>query len=190
MRRARSRSEISTSPNEARSIALGIGCGTAKRSKPKPKPTVGADRQKWACEEFGGAELGDSRRVARLVCMGAALLAHVAGTITGAFRSPAERVAAYDFLSNAAVTLAALTLCIWNACAKRCADFEWVYVPIDGSSLALTDAFKTRGTGAVGTQEVLIHVGPRQRGAARARQGRAMKPHSLCGESLWCDWHG
>lgn len=33
-------------------------------------------------------------------------------------------------------------------------------------------------------QEVLINVGPRQRGAARARQGRAMKPHSLCGESL------
>jgi len=83
--------------------------------------------------------------------MGAALLAHVAGTITGAFRSPAERDAAYDFLSNVAVTLAALTQGIWNACAKRCAALEWVYVPIDGSSLALTDAFKTRGTGAVGT---------------------------------------
>ncbi len=34
---------------------------------------------------------------------------------------------------------------------RRCADFEWVYVPIDGSSLALRDPFSTRGTGAVGT---------------------------------------
>lgn len=85
--------------------------------------------------------------------MGAALLAHVAGTITGAFASEAERDGAYDFLSNTAVKLVALTMGIWSACAKRCEEFEWVYVPIDGSSLALTDAHKTRGTGAVGTHK-------------------------------------
>jgi len=95
--------------------------------------------------------LGDRRRVARLVRMGAALLAHAAGTITHAFGSAAERRGAYDLLACAAVTLAALTQAIWAACARRCVAYEWVYVPIDGSSLSMRDPFGTRGTGAVGT---------------------------------------
>ncbi len=40
--------------------------------------------------------------------MGAALLWHVAGTITAAFASESARDAAYAFLGNAAVTVAAL----------------------------------------------------------------------------------
>ena len=109
------------------------------------------DRGRWAREEFGSAELGDRRRVRRLDFMGAALLAHGAGTITGAFGSEAKRNAAYDFLSNSAVTLSAIAQAAWNACARRCASSEWVFVPIDGSSLAQTDAFRTRGTGPVGS---------------------------------------
>jgi hypothetical protein len=48
------------------------------------------------------------------------------------------------------VSLRAIATAIFDACAARCADFEWVYVPIDGSSLALQDPHKTKGTGPVG----------------------------------------
>ncbi len=127
-------------------------------------------------------KLGDYRRVKRLVSMGAALLANVAGTITGAFASEAERDGAYDFLSNSAVTRDALTLGIWSACAKRCAEFEWVYVPIDGDSLAPTDAHKTRGTGAVGT--------PKSHGlgfdvTTAIAVSAAGVPLGVCGQEFW-----
>jgi len=110
-----------------------------------------ADHRRWAVEEFGEAKLGDSRRVGRLLRIATALFAHVAGTVTASFGSQAERNGAYDFLGNAAITLFALTQAIWTACAKRCAPFEWVFVPVDGSSLGLLDPFHTRGTGRVGT---------------------------------------
>jgi hypothetical protein len=60
--------------------------------------------------------------------MATALLAHAAGTVTKAFATPKERRGAFDFLACAAVTVLALTQAIWAACARRCADFEWVYV--------------------------------------------------------------
>ena len=105
---------------------------------------------RWARSEVGAAALGDARRVQRAVVMLAALVAHTAGTVTAAFRTSAERRAAYDFLASAKVTVLALATAIWEACARRCDDFEWVYVPIDGSSLAFADPYKTRGTGAIG----------------------------------------
>lgn len=114
--------------------------------------------------------------------MGAALLAHVAGTITGTFASEAERDGAYDFLSNTAVKLVALTMGIWSACAKRCAEFEWVYVPIDGDSLAPTDPHKTRGTAAVGT--------PKSHGLGldvmtAIAVSAAGFPLGVCGQEFW-----
>ena len=133
-------------------------------------------------EEFGAAELGDRRRVARLVRMASALLAHTAGTITQAFGTPRERRGAFDFLASVAVTVLALTQAIWTACARRCADFEWVYVPIDGSSLALRDPFSTRGTGAVGT----LTAGGR---GLQVMTAIAVSPGGvglgLCGQHFW-----
>jgi len=51
-------------------------------------------------EEFGHAELGDSRRTARLVRMAASLAERPGGKVLEVFRSNAEQQGAYDFLSN------------------------------------------------------------------------------------------
>ncbi len=110
-------------------------------------------RTKWARGEVGGAKLGDARLVDRAILMLAALAAHVAGTVVGSFATEAARDAAYKFLSHAKVTVVALGLAIWNACARRCRELSWVYVAIDGSSISLTDAYRTRGTGPVGTHK-------------------------------------
>ncbi|MDP3275576.1 MAG: transposase DNA-binding-containing protein, partial [Deltaproteobacteria bacterium] len=54
----------------------------------------------WAHEEFGHAELGDSRRTARLVRRVASLAERPGGKVLDVFRSGAEQQAAYDFLDN------------------------------------------------------------------------------------------
>ncbi|MBK8696473.1 MAG: hypothetical protein IPN17_30460 [Deltaproteobacteria bacterium] len=60
---------------------------------PAPRP---GEARRWAVEEFGAAELGDRRRVARLVRMASALLAHTAGTITQAFGTPRSDEGPFD----------------------------------------------------------------------------------------------
>ena len=103
------------------------------------------------------------RNVARLVGLIAALASHVAGTVASAFGSRADRHGAYVWLANAGVGLTDLAQAIWIARARHCAKHAWVYVPIDGSSLALRDPHGTRGTG---------HV------ESRAAQGRGVIVHS------------
>jgi hypothetical protein len=137
---------------------------------------------KWAKAELGAAKLGDARLVRRASAMLAALAAHVAGTVVASFFTEAERDAAFKFLSNAAVTVAALAQAIWNACARRCREHACVFVAVDGSSLTLTDAHRTRGTGPIGAQ---------------AQKGRGMLVMSavaitmsgvvlgLCGQTFW-----
>ncbi len=131
---------------------MGGRCETpTRRSSPRSLSAPVRDHHRWAREEVGGASFGDLRRTHRAVTLFAALAAHVAGTITGAFRNAAQRHAAYDFLGSAKVTLDALAKAIWTACARRCRSSRWVYVPIDASSIAVHDPHRTRGTGAVGS---------------------------------------
>jgi hypothetical protein len=56
-----------------------------------------------AYEELGHAQLGDSRRTARVVRMAASLVEQPGGKVLDVFRSSAERQAAYDLLGNAQV---------------------------------------------------------------------------------------
>jgi Transposase DNA-binding len=60
--------------------------------------------REWAYEEFGHAELGDSRRTDRVVRMAAAPAEQPGGKVLDVFRSSAERQAAYDLLSNSRVS--------------------------------------------------------------------------------------
>ena len=104
----------------------------------------------WAREEFGNADLGDARRNHRLIRLAARVAQQPGGTIAGVCRSAAERQAAYDLMSNKKVRSEALLQATTAATAGRCAEHEFVYVPVDGSSLVLTDRAKTKPLGSIG----------------------------------------
>jgi len=104
----------------------------------------------WAYETFGAAELGDARRTARLVAMATRVTQRPAGTVTAVFSTSAEREGAFRFLENAAVGHEAVADAAFDATARACARQELVYVPLDGSSLTLSDRARKRQLGRIG----------------------------------------
>jgi len=109
------------------------------------------DVMAWASEEFGQADLGDARRTARLVRMGAAVARSPAGKVSAVFTEDAELQGAYDWLESPQVPVDGVELGVGQAVARRCAEQEHIFVAVDGSSLAFVDRKGARGLGAVGT---------------------------------------
>jgi hypothetical protein len=106
----------------------------------------------WAEEVFGGAELGDLRRTRRLVRMAAGAGRRPSGKISEVYDNAAERQGAYDFIESDHTDSAAMSEALSTSTARRCADYEWVYVPIDGTSVKLWDGTHGRKDfGAIGT---------------------------------------
>lgn len=104
----------------------------------------------WAFEEFGHAELGDSRRTARLVDMGREACQRPSGRVSEVYLDLASRQRAYDFIENTHVDPAKVLHAAQVACARRSASFPFVFVPVDGTSLSLVDSLKTKDLGVVG----------------------------------------
>ncbi len=109
--------------------------------------------RKWAEEEFGDAELGDVRRTRRLVMLASEIAEKPAGTVTRSCASSASREGAFRFLENAAVRPDAVRASIQAATLARCSERKLVFVPIDTTSLNVTDRKKTKGLGRVGSWE-------------------------------------
>jgi len=104
----------------------------------------------WAREEFGGAELGDRRRVDRLIAVAARAAVQPAGTVTSVVTTSAEREGAFRLLENPSVSSSAIASASHAAAVERCRGQSVVYVPIDGSSLSLRDRKCLRDIGKVG----------------------------------------
>jgi hypothetical protein len=107
----------------------------------------------WALEEFGDLDVRDRRLRRRLVTLTGTLAKNPNGTVASVYKSGAERQAAYDLLSNAAVPPAAVLASVSNATARRCRGSEFVFVPVDGTSITLADQSKTKPLGSVGAKE-------------------------------------
>jgi hypothetical protein len=107
----------------------------------------------WAVAEFGGARLGDARRTARLVRMATEAAQNPSGRVSTVFRRSAERQGAYDFLESKHVAATAIVSAAVAAGVRRAADFPFVFVPLDGTSLNLTDLARTKDFGSVGSRE-------------------------------------
>lgn len=107
----------------------------------------------WAFEEFGEACLGDVRRTARLVKMASEAARNPSGRVSSVFRRPAERQGAYDFLESKHVASEALLAAAVGASNRRAAEFPFVFVPMDGTSLNLADLARTKDFGSVGSRE-------------------------------------
>lgn len=107
------------------------------------------DAWRWARQQFGSAQLGDRRRTERLVRLAARAARSPAGTVTSVV-SGAEREGAFRLLESSKVSAQALADASHRASVERCQQQPWVYVPIDGSSLSLTDRKCRRDVGHVG----------------------------------------
>lgn len=106
----------------------------------------------WVREQLGGAKLGDARRDARLLRLVAGASKRPHGRVSEVFRKGAERQAAYDFLEHDAVSAADVSRAAWAGTARLSRKYAEVLVPLDGSSLALTDNNRAKGFGSVGTR--------------------------------------
>jgi len=140
------------------------------------------DDSRWARSEFGRAELGDKRRTDRLVRVAASVLERPAGKVTEVFGDGADREAAFRLMQNNAVDVAALQLAARRACARRSCEFDFVFVPIDGSSLNLADTMRKKRLGAVGSRrqgavglEVMSAIAVSPQGV----------PLGICGQEYW-----
>lgn len=138
--------------------------------------------RRWAQEEFGGAQLGDRRRVARLVGLAASAVVAPGGTVTSVVKTSAQREGAFRLLENPQVRAHAVARASHDATLRRCVAEPWVYVPVDGSSLSLTDRVGAREVGQVGVWK------QRGRGlqvvSALAVSSNGT-PIGLCGQSCW-----
>jgi hypothetical protein len=108
--------------------------------------------ERWAKATFGDAVLGDRRRVDRLVSVAARAAAQPTGTVTGVLKTSAEQEGAFRLLENEDVGAAAIQRAAFDATARACPRDALIYVPIDGSSLTLTDLARRRELGRVGSK--------------------------------------
>src|SRR5688572_29694450 len=108
---------------------------------------------RWAAQEFGQARLGDARRTRRLVSMGAQALATPGGKLTEVFSESAEREGAYRFVENEDIEVQEIADAAHRATVRRCFGAPLAWVPIDQTSLNLTDDKRQKGLGAVGTHQ-------------------------------------
>jgi len=106
----------------------------------------------WAFEEFGKSGIADHRWRRRLVGVGARAARRPAGCVTEVFGDAAERQGAYGLLESEAVSPDEVGAGIFEACARRSAGEAFVYCPIDGTSLTLTDRERRKNFGPIGTR--------------------------------------
>ncbi len=104
----------------------------------------------WAEETFGDSQLGDPRRVARLVAVAGQAARTPAGKVTEVFQASADREGAFRLLENAAVSERQVAEPLFRATARQADGKRRVYVAVDGSSLTLTDRANRRELGRVG----------------------------------------
>ena len=136
----------------------------------------------WAEQEFGHADLGDERRTNRLVRLAAEVAASPAGKVTEVFSRSAEREAVFRWVENDDVKPEDVARANHLATAEKCLAELFVFVPVDGSSMNLTDTMGKKGLGIVGSRSIGatgIHV---MSAIAVSREGT---PIGLCGQKFW-----
>jgi hypothetical protein len=75
-----------------------------------------------------------------------------AGRVTETFSNDAQRQGAYGLLESKAVGVEQVAAAMFVACARRCADEDFVFCPVDGTSLTLTDRSHRKDFGPIGSR--------------------------------------
>jgi hypothetical protein len=105
---------------------------------------------RWALQEVGDADLGHGSRNNRAVDMLAQMALCPAGRISDVFETSADREGAYCFVQNEAIRAEGLIESIRDATVGRADKEPFIYIPVDGSSLSLTDHEKAKDFGPIG----------------------------------------
>ena len=113
----------------------------------------GCEVERWAKEQVASAKLGDVRRVRRAASMLQRAAEQPAGRLTEVFETPAELQAAFDFIETD-ITPMALTTAFAEASLRAVGDAPFFYAIVDGTSLSLTDASKTKDFGSIGMRSL------------------------------------
>jgi hypothetical protein len=135
----------------------------------------------WAAEEFGSASLDDVRRSRRLVKMAEVAMNQPAGRVTAVFEG-AQREGAFRLLENEAVDADEIARAAHRACARRGREQKYVFVPIDGTSLSITDRQKAKGLGSVGARGMNVSGVQVMTAISVSPDG---VPLGLCGQRYW-----
>jgi Transposase DDE domain len=114
--------------------------------------------------------------------MGAGMAVKPGGRVTQVFERSAQRQGAYGLLENQDVRSGEVGRAIYQACAARCAGQPWVLVPIDGSSLKLSDKNKDKGFGPIGALAKGARGVKMINAIAVTEEGT---PQGLCGQVYW-----
>jgi hypothetical protein len=85
--------------------------------------------------------------------MATAAAANPGGRVSGVFRRSAERQGAYDFIESKHVEGSAILHSVVDATNRRAAEFPFVFVPMDGTSLHLADEGRVKDFGSVGSRK-------------------------------------
>jgi hypothetical protein len=104
----------------------------------------------WAQEEFGQVDLGDQRRTARLVEVGAALAQTAGGTLPSVLDDWAELKAAYRLLDCSAMTLKRVAGPHWEKVRSACAAPGTYLLIEDTTELDFTKHEAAKGLGRIG----------------------------------------
>lgn len=145
---------------------------------------ISQNASSWGQEEFGSAKLGNALRTARLVKIAAGAAERPAGKVTEVFEASADREATYRYLENVRGGADATAAAAHDACAARCAasGAPFAYVPVDGTSLNITDRTHDKGVGPIGAR------GKKARGLQVMNAIAVMAdgtPAGLCGQIYW-----
>jgi len=132
-----------------RKNAPAILCDGPRQEIVAPPPHEPVD---WADEEFGAAELGDVRRVKRLLIIGRDFYAQPQANIPQASGTPAKTKAAYRFFDDQYHTMEKLLASHYEATLNRVAKEKVVLAAQDTTYLNYTAHPDTDGLGPIGNR--------------------------------------
>jgi len=120
---------------------------------------VTSDVARWASETFGGSELGDARRTARLVRVAGSLARHAGESLLKSCAGDeAAEEGLYRLLRNPAVRPEAIAAGGYAATVKRAAGCERLLAVEDSTSLAYRHSVKEE-LGPTGSRAEAVHQG-------------------------------
>jgi hypothetical protein len=105
----------------------------------------------WAHDEFGGVQVEDPRWRKRLILVAEQAARRPGGKVSEVFWNDAARQGAYGLLESKAVEGSQVGAAMFQACARRCASELFVFCPVDGSSLTVTDLARSKEFGSIGS---------------------------------------
>lgn len=110
-----------------------------------------SDPERWARQQWGGADLGDARRNVRAVRLGAALAAQPGASLPAQAGDWGDLKAAYRLLNEADVTHQALGQPHWDQTRRRAVSATGVVLFLqDTTELDFTGRRKAQGLGHIG----------------------------------------